>query len=218
MFNLNHKKIIFLKDCSIIFIGCLLLGVSFNAFFDRFGMAPGGLSGLFVIINHVFHMELWISNLAFNIPLYILAFRLLSKEECIKTLCGILFCSVGFRATLVFSNMNITDNEVVACILGGICLGSATGIIFKVGGSTGGTGLMAILINRCEFAKKISVPKIMGVADGIVILLSFFTSGKLTVGIYSAVALFIVVFVSDRIVGMKKNDGLQKKGDKNGTN
>ena len=75
-------------DVCVIFVGCLLIGVAFNAFFDRFGMAPGGLSGLFVIINHVLHIKLWISNLAFNIPLYIAAYKTLSKEECLKTLCG----------------------------------------------------------------------------------------------------------------------------------
>ena len=81
-------------DFLVISLGCLMIGVAFNGFFDRYGMAPGGLSGLFVIINHILHIDLWISNLVFNIPLYIAAYKILSKEECLKPLWGILACSL----------------------------------------------------------------------------------------------------------------------------
>lgn len=91
-------------------------------------------------------------------------------------------------------------------LLGGILLGVGTGIIFKVGGSTGGTGLIALLIGTRKFAQKISVPKIMGTADGIVILLAAITSKTISVAIYSTVALLMVIVVSDLILGTYKKE------------
>ena len=46
-----------IRDFLVISLGCLMIGVAFNGFFDRYGMAPGGLSGLFVIINHILHID-----------------------------------------------------------------------------------------------------------------------------------------------------------------
>lgn len=192
-------------DFFVIFIGCILIGMSFNAFFDRYGMAPGGLSGLFVIINKLFHIELWISNLLFNIPLYILAFKFLSREECIKTLWGILCCSLGFKFTGFLAGYATIENKLFACIIGGIFLGTGTGIIFKAKGSTGGTGLLALILNR--FLPQLSTPKFMGIADGIVVLLSVFASGKVETGVYSLLALLCVVWLSDWIIGTKKKGG-----------
>lgn len=195
-------------DILVIFVGCLLIGIAFNAFFDRFGMAPGGLSGLFVIINHVLHIDLWISNLAFNIPLYLVAYKTLSGEECLKTLCGILFCSLAFRITAFLSSFTTVKNPWIACFLGGLLLGGGTGIIFRVKGSTGGTGLLATILKK--YIKRISLPKIMGVADGIIVLLSAVSSGKLITAVYSAAALAIVVLISDLIIAVpnqKKEPG-----------
>ena len=185
-------------DFLVISLGCLMIGVAFNGFFDRYGMAPGGLSGLFVIINHILHIDLWISNLVFNIPLYIAAYKILSKEECLKTLWGILACSLAFQATAFLSGWDTVNNPWVACALGGILLGTGTGIIFSVKGSTGGTGLLATILER--YIKRISIPKIMGVADGIIVLLSVLSSGEWMTAVYSAAALGIVVWVSDRII------------------
>lgn len=198
-----------LLDILIIFLGCFLIGISFTIFFDHYGMAPGGLSGLFVIINHVFHVELWISNLVFNLPMYILAFQILTKEECLKTLCGILFCSVAFKITAVFSGLLITPGPWISCLIGGVFLGVGTGIIFRVHGSTGGTGLLATLLNR--YVQKISIPKLMGVADGMIVLLSAITSGKVMTAVYSAIALGIVVMISDYIIALPIGNDKKKE-------
>lgn len=192
------------RDITVIFLGCLMIGASFNAFFDRYGMAPGGLSGLFVIIKTLTGLGLWISNLVFNIPLYILAFKLLSREACIKTLCGIAFCSLGFKLTEFLTGITVTEIEPLACLLGGALLGAGTGIIFKVGGSTGGTGLIALLIGSRPIGEKISVPKIMGLADGLIVLLAAVTGGRVSIAVYSSAALLLVIVISDWIIGTYK--------------
>lgn len=191
-------KIRWAADILVIFVGCLLIGIAFNAFFDRFGLAPGGLSGLFVIINHTLNIDLWISNLAFNVPLYLAAYKTLSREEWLKTLCGILFCSLAFRLTSFLTSITTVNNPWLACLFGGLLLGAGTGIIFRVKGSTGGTGLLATILKT--YIRRISLPKIMGVADGLIVLLSAVSSGKLITAIYSAAALGLVVVISDLII------------------
>lgn len=192
----------YIKDILIIFIGCLVIGISFNAFFTRYGMAPGGLSGLFVILNKILGVEIWILNLLFNIPLYIAAYKLLSKEECLKTLLGILFCSFAFKYTSFICDYNFTEDKMLACICGALLLGGGTGIIFKAKGSTGGTGLLGMILNR--FFPRISTPKLMGVADGIIVFLSAVVDYKIETGLYSAIALLFVVIISDMLIKNKK--------------
>lgn len=188
----------YLLDGVIILFGCFLIGSSFSLFFDPNGIAPGGATGLFVVLNKWLHVETWLLNLLFNIPLYILAFKVLSHEACIKTLLGILLCSVAFKLTAFLSQYHITDDTMLACISGAVLLGAGTGIIFRVGGSTGGTGLIALLLNH--YFPKVSTPKLMGVADGIIVLLSGISDHKIETALYSAVALYLLVLISDKIV------------------
>lgn len=81
----------FLYETFLLIVGCLLIALSFVLFFDPHSIAPGGLTGLAVIINYLFNIPLWFVNLIFNVPLFILAYKVLTKRECLKTLLGIVF-------------------------------------------------------------------------------------------------------------------------------
>ena len=61
-------------------IGCLLMGISINMFLNPHNIAPGGLTGVSIIINTLTGIPIWIINIAFDIPLFFLEFYCFSKE------------------------------------------------------------------------------------------------------------------------------------------
>ena len=74
----------------------------------------------------------------------------------------------------------------------------ALGLIFRINGSTGGTDLIALLAKK--FFPNLSIPTLMGFADGCVVILSGIVSRELEIALYSALSLYIIVKVSDIMV------------------
>ena len=188
----------FLYETFLLILGCFLLAISFVLFFDPHSVAPGGLTGLAIIINYLFSIPLWLVNLFFNIPLFIIAYRVLTKIECLKTLSGIVFFTLSLRLCENFASLQITNDVLLATLTGGVILGLGLGIIFKINGTTGGTDLIGLILNR--WIPSISIPKLMGVADFIVVVSSILATGKIEIGLYSALGLYIAVVVSDMVI------------------
>ncbi|WP_343338579.1 hypothetical protein TPELB_07640 [Terrisporobacter petrolearius] len=188
----------FLYETFLLIVGCLLIALSFVLFFDPHSIAPGGLTGLAVIINYLFNIPLWFVNLIFNVPLFILAYKVLTKRECLKTLLGIVFFTLALNLFENFANFQITNDVLLSTLTGGVILGLGLGVIFNINGTTGGTDLIGLILNR--WLPSISVPKLMGVADFIVVMSSILATGKIEIGLYSALGLYIAVVVSDMVI------------------
>lgn len=188
----------FLYETLLLIVGCILMALSFVLFFDPHSIAPGGLTGLAVIINYLFNIPLWFVNLIFNVPLFILAYKVLTKRECLKTLLGIVFFTLALNLFENFANFQITNDVLLSTLTGGVILGLGLGVIFNINGTTGGTDLIGLILNR--WLPSISVPKLMGVADFIVVMSSIFATRKIEIGLYSALGLYIAVVVSDMVV------------------
>lgn len=188
----------FLYETFLLIVGCILMALSFVLFFDPHSIAPGGLTGLAVIINYLFNIPLWFVNLIFNVPLFILAYKVLTKRECLKTLLGIVFFTLALNLFENFANFQITNDVLLSTLTGGVILGLGLGVIFNINGTTGGTDLIGLILNR--WLPSISVPKLMGVADFIVVMSSIFATRKIEIGLYSALGLYIAVVVSDMVV------------------
>lgn len=198
---MGEEKIIFkefLYETFLLIVGCFLMALSFVLFFDPHSIAPGGLTGLAVIINYLFSIPLWLVNLIFNVPLFIIAYKVLTKRECLKTLLGIVFFTLALNLCENFATFDITNDVLLATLTGGVILGLGLGVIFNINGTTGGTDLIGLILNR--WFPSISVPKLMGVADFIVVMSSIFATGKIEIGLYSALGLYIAVVVSDMVV------------------
>lgn len=188
----------FMYETFLLLVGCLLMALSFVLFFDPHSIAPGGLTGMAIIINYLFDIPLWLVNLAFNIPLFLIAYKVLSKRECLKTFLGIVLFTWSLNVFENFGTLEITNDVLLATLAGGVILGLGLGIIFKINGTTGGTDLIGLILNK--WFPSISIPKLMGVADFIVVVSSILATGKIEVGLYSALGLYIAVIVSDMVI------------------
>ena len=87
------------KEAFLLALGCFLIAIALNLFFDPFNIAPGGISGLSILISSITNLSLSLLSVLFNIPLFIIAFKVLSKKDLIKTLIGVTFLTICLELT-----------------------------------------------------------------------------------------------------------------------
>lgn len=192
------KNALTLSEILILMLGCILMSISLNLFFDPHSIAPGGLTGFAIVVNTLIHVPLWIINLVLNVPIFLFAYKILTKKDCIKTILGIVFLTLALKLTENLAILNVTEDVFLAIIVGAILMGLGLGLIFRINGTTGGTDLIGLLLN--SYFPSVSVPILMGIVDCIVVTLSGIVNKEIEIGLYSAISLYIIVKVSDLVI------------------
>ena len=189
------------KDILIQYIGliiaCMIMAVGLNMFLVPKTIAPGGLSGLSVVISKLTGFP--VSNILFTIstPLLLFSVKILGKKDAIKTFIGMAILTLSLKVTEPLSTISLTDNTLLAAISGSILVGLSLGILFRIDASTGGTDLIALMLNR--IIPSIPVSKCLSMIDGTVVVLAGVVNMNFETGLYSAIALYIMVKIVDTI-------------------
>lgn len=196
--NVNTKKERIIRELFqliIIFTGTIAMAAAVVVYFNSQGIAPGGVSGIGIIFNTLFSIPIWLTNLVVNIPLFVAAFKLLDKKSIIKTL----YASVLFTTMLgVIPEKNLLTGDLfIDCLIGAVLMGGGLGMIFLAGASSGGTDLLATILNK-SFSY-ISIPRIMGIVDGVIVVAGAGIFG-LKNGICSFIVVYMISLVSDRVI------------------
>ena len=179
-------------------LGCIFIAVGLNMFFKPYTIAPGGLSGLSVVISKLTGLSVSTIMLVIGVPLLLFSIKILGKKDAIKTFIGMILLSFIIKVTEPLASIQATNDILLSAISGGILLGIGLGIVFSVDGSTGGTDLIALMLNR--IFPNMSVSKCLTIIDGMVVLSAGIANGNLETGLYSAIALYIIVKVIDAII------------------
>lgn len=193
----NNVKNIITEALGMI-IGCILVSIGINMFFSPHTIAPGGLSGLSVVLSKISGLSVSSIMLMMGIPLIIFSIKILGKKNSIKTLIGMLLLSFCLNLTSSLAQVTVTNDILLSSITGAILLGLGLGIIFRVDGSTGGTDLIALMINKA--IPSIPLSKCLVFIDGLVVVSSGIVNKNLETGLYSAISLYVVVKMVDFII------------------
>lgn len=189
------------KGLLLIGLGALFLSLAINLFLEPQTLVTGGATGIGVIIERLsmeklgFAIPIWVTNLAVNIPLLIVAYRLQGKTMLKKTIYGTLVLSLFLGLTEGLPDM--AQDNFLAAVFGGVLSGVGVGLIFKGEGTTGGSDLLATLLNK---GLDIKVSSLLFIIDSIIILTGFFVFGRM-----SAMYSIIAVYISTRVVDMVAN-------------
>ena len=176
-------------------LGTLAMAVAVVMFFDATGVVVGGVTGIAIILKNLFGVPMWLVNAMINIPLFIAGYKILDRDIFIKTLYGTIALTIFLG---IVPNYNLlTGNLLVDIIIGGVLMGTGLGLIFVSYASSGGTDLLATLIN--VKIRHISIPRIMAAIDGLIVIGGSFVFG-IEKGIYAIIAIYIVTKVSDEIM------------------
>ena len=179
-------------------IGCMFMGVGLNMFFKPYSISPGGLRGLSLVISKFTGLSVSTIMLLIGIPLLVFSIKILGKKDAIKTFIGMVILSGILEITAPLATISVTQDVLLSAISGAILLGIGLGIVFSVDGSTGGTDLIALMVNRV--IPSLPVSKCLTIIDGMVVLSAGIANGNIETGLYSAIALYIIVKVIDAII------------------
>lgn len=135
--------------------------VSVYSFIVPNTFAPGGVTGLASILEYKLHINAGYFLLAINVPLLIVAFIFVGKRFAITSGIAIvlssalmvLFEKAGFPT---FSTAAQNADQILAAIAGGILGGVGIAIMLKLGGSSGGTDILAVLIQKKRSATNVA--------------------------------------------------------------
>ncbi len=143
---MSTKIMKYLKEYLIITVGCFFYAVSINYFFISNHLAEGGVAGICLILYYLFKLPVGIMYFVINIPLLIMGWKLVGKDFLFKTLYGTTCLSllIGFTE----SWKGPSNDIMLGSIYGGLLIGVGLGLIFMVNGSTGGTDVIARIVNR----------------------------------------------------------------------
>ncbi len=200
-FNLN-KIIESVKEknrvlrITILLIGVFLLGLSYNMYLKPNNLVTGGISGLSIILQQIFKIDSSVFIYIFSIILGILAFIALGAKDGAKSMVGAILYPVmiSFTAPLaeVLNNKFVLDSFLIEVLLASLIIGFASGIIYKVGYSSGGSDIIVQIMNKYA---KISIGKANFIINlGIVLL------GGAIFGINNVIYAIIIIYLNSAVV------------------
>ncbi len=194
-----------ISDYIIIALGASLYAASVAVFTSKNNIAPGGLTGVAIMLNYLFSLPIGAMIFVMNIPLFLWAFFESGKGFLVKTMIGTALVSVFidiFQVILPFYSGNI----MLAAIFGGALSGLGIGLIFARGGSTGGTDIIAVSLNK-RFPH-ISTGRLMLISDAVVLTAAAIVYGNIESALYAGITIFVSVRVIDAVTyGTSRGNG-----------
>ena len=202
--SMQGRKPLWLEYLMII-VGTGLMSLAINSVFDASGMVTGGFSGIAIIIKAWAKglvnggIPLWVTNCVLNIPLFFIAWRVKGFSFIKKAILGEISLSVWLAIQPVFHLAG--DDLLLAALYGGVIQGVGIGLVFLGGGTTGGTDMMAAIIQK--FLQHYSISQIMQIIDGAVVVVGMYVFG-IHKALYAIIAVYLVTKVSDGLIeGLK---------------
>lgn len=182
---MKAKKYSITKELAFITIGTIILSCAYGIFLIPNKIAPGGFSGIAALINYATGLPAGTMSFVLNIPVLIIAWRMLGHKFVLKTLYATFLFSVLLD---IVPFVTLTNEGVLACVYGGVCTGIGIGMVFLGFGSTGGVDLAATLIHQRK--PELKTGYIMAAIDILVIIAAAIITGA-EKALYSIIALFV---------------------------
>lgn len=193
------------KDILAIIFGAGIFSFGIYFLVIPFHFYEGGATGITLITFYLFKIPVSLMNLLINIPLFVLAWKLLGKKSLYLSLLGTFSVSAWLA---LFEAMPLSHRYhhfvfdafkgdiLLACIASGVVLGLGLGIIFNAGGTTGGTDILARIFNKYT---SLSMGKLMLIVDAIVLTTVVVVFQDVRTAMYTLFFILIDTLVIDLI-------------------
>ncbi len=183
----------------LIILGSFIMGFAIKNMYDPVNLVTGGVSGIAIIVKKVVGLPLWLTNTVLNIPLFLAAWRLKGWGFIKRTLVATVALSVSLY--ILPERTFLAGDLFLSSLFGGVVSGIGTGIVFAFRATTGGTDMLASLVQLK--LRHYSIAQIMQVLDGAVVLAGASIFG-IQYALYAMIAIYAVCKISDGILdGMK---------------
>ena len=183
------------RDYLMIALGMILYGIGWTVFLLPNDITTGGVPGIASIVFWATGFPVQYTYFLINAVLLMLALKILGIKTIFAVFTLTFFLSLIQELT---AGMHLLqDQPFMACVLGASFCGSGIGIAFSSNGSTGGTDIIAAIINKY---RDITLGRVMMICDMIIITSSYFVLKDWEKVVYGFVTLYVCSFVLDQIV------------------
>ena len=187
-------KNIWIPSLSII-LGALMWSVSINGILVHHKLLSGGVSGLALVIYYLApKLSIGLMVFLINIPIFIVGWTMISGKFLAYSLLGMGSFSIFLTVTTPLQIP--VDNPLLACLYAGVISGVGSGLIFRAGGSGGGTGIIAMVLNR-KFSIRVGL--VSFALNSIPLVLGAFLI-DLNAALYSIIYVYTSGSVMDRVI------------------
>lgn len=185
------------KSILTIIFGAAIYAFGLTYFVVPHHLFEGGATGITLITYYLFNIPISVMNLIINIPLFILAWKIFGAKTLYSSLLGTISLSIWLAIfEKIPLSFNLEGDLVIVALVAGVLLGLGLGIIFNAGGTTGGTDIVARILNKYT---NISVGKLLFALDFLILMLILIIFQDLRLVTYTLLFDFIVSRVIDLI-------------------
>ena len=198
---MKTKREIIIKQITLDLIyniaGSILYAAGLYTFAGNGGFAPGGVSGLALIMNHLWGLPVGTVTLLLNIPLILISYKTVGKRLLIKS--GVTMVISTIVLDLIFPLFPMySGSRMMAALCSGVFLGAGMALFYIRGSSSGGIDFLALTIKKKKPHMTIGV--ITMIIDVAVILLGVPVFGDIDSVLYGLLATFVSTVVIDKIL------------------
>ncbi len=190
-----------LKDIILILVGTFLMAIAINFIYDPMEMITGGVTGLGIAIKYYSKdlveggIPIWVTNLLFNVPVFLISFKVFGFKYVSKTLFATL--SLTFFLAVLPGWAIFESDYILSAVFGGLLSGIGIGLVLHTMSTTGGTDMLSMLVHHRR--PYLTVPQIIFFIDGLIVLFGAVVFG-LKAALYATIAVYITSKVSDSLL------------------
>lgn len=184
-------------DLAADIFGGILYAAGIYTFASAAEFAPGGISGIAIILNRLFGLPIGIMTIVINIPVVLLCIKTLGRTFFLKSAKTMVITAV--LIDFVFPLLPVyTGSQMLAAVYGGALYGVGLALIYARGSSTGGTDFLVMMIRKKR--PHLSIGTIGLATDTVVILAGGLVFGNIDAVLYGITMTFVCTTVIDKIL------------------
>ena len=192
------KMISILKDFLYELAGAFIYSIGIQCFINPAQIAPGGMSGVSIMINHLTGFPIGTTSFLLNIPILFFGFRHLSRRLMYKTLFTLVLATIILDYIAAPYFPVYVGNQLLGAVFGGLLMGTGLGIVFLRGATTGGTDVLSYLVQKRY--PHIPIGKAILFIDCIILSASIFVFHNIETALYGLISLFCCTRIIDTII------------------
>ncbi|MBR5031642.1 MAG: YitT family protein, partial [Clostridia bacterium] len=190
------------KRLALMFVGAIIYAVGVAFFLNPHGIAPGGLTGVSVMINHFFpQINTGILVLLLNVPLMIAGLIRFGKDFLVSTIWSTVASSLlisGMEDIIRNYQLLLTQDKFLSALAGGALMGVGMGIIFRKGGTTGGSDIVVKFLRQKYRHLKTGVLFI--IIDSTIVAASAVVYKDIDMGLLAGITVAVASYVFNNVL------------------
>lgn len=191
---MKSKLVPQIRSYLVMLIGLSLYAFGITAFLIPLKIAAGGVTGISMLVYYATGFGTGYTYFIINIFLVAIAIKVLGTSFGVRTIFSMFVISILLNVLPNYVKEPIVDDMFLSAVLSGMLGGLGLGLVFNEGGSTGGTDIIAMIINKY---RNISPGRIIMYCDVIIITSSYFVLQSAEKLVYGFVSMWVVAYAID---------------------